>query len=130
MASLAKHILVVDDCQSLRAAIEFGLAKAGFRVTTAADATEAMELVANHRFDLIISDYMMPGLTGTDLIKRLRSDSRYATTPMIMLTARADELNVPQISDDLVVLFRRKPCSLDAMVNTVSKCLDVADCVC
>jgi CheY-like chemotaxis protein len=129
MSAQAKHVLVVDDCPAHRAVLEFGLAKAGFRATSAADASEALKLVATCRFDLVISDYMMPGLTGTDLIKQLRSHPNYTATPIILLTAKAAELNTPRISDDLLVLVKRKPCVIDEVVDTVSKCVEIADSV-
>jgi two-component system chemotaxis response regulator CheY len=120
------HILAVDDDVVHRKTLALILSRAGFTVATAEDAVAGLELARREQFDLVISDYHMPDYPGTDFIRLLRRDQRYAATPVILLTARADELNVPKLRDELAVMVMSKPCSLEQVVSTVSRCLDVA----
>jgi len=93
MSSQPAHILVLEDHPTHRKVLVFNLRSAGFRVTTAADVTKALILAYHEHFDLIIADYHLPDATGADFIKRLRDTDTYVGTPIILLTARANELN-------------------------------------
>jgi len=101
-----KTILVVDDEQAVRHMLAFMLKREGYTVIEAADANAARSMIADHRPDLILLDWMMPGITGVELTRSLRKDSFSREIPIIMLTARAEEedkirgLNVG--SDDYV----------------------------
>ena len=112
MTSEAQHILVVEDNPTTRAALEIAFTRAGFLVTTAANATEGFRLAEEKHFDVVVSDYYMPDHTGADLVRSLRETDRYAGTPAILLTARAHELNVEYLSSSLSVVVVSKPCSL------------------
>ena len=81
------HLLVVDDDQRLRALLQRYLSTNGFRVSAAANAAEARALMKSITFDLLIVDVMMPGETGLDLTKSVRTHSQ---VPILMLTARGD----------------------------------------
>lgn len=81
------HILVVDDDVRLRQLLHDYLTRAGFWVTTAADAAAAREMLARLRFDLAILDVMMPGEDGLSLGRSVRENSEL---PMLFLTARGD----------------------------------------
>jgi two-component system phosphate regulon response regulator OmpR len=89
-----RHLLVVDDDDRIRNLLKEYLARAGFRVTAAADAAAARRVLALLDFDLMILDVMMPGEDGLSLTRWLRGESgAKAQTPILMLTARglADE---------------------------------------
>jgi two-component system phosphate regulon response regulator OmpR len=81
------HLLVVDDDERLRALLQRYLSSNGFRVSAAADASEARTLMKSIAFDLLVLDVMMPGETGLDLTKSVRSHSQM---PILMLTARGE----------------------------------------
>ena len=81
------HILVVDDDRRLRDLLQKFLTESGFRVTTAADATEARDRLAGIRFDLLVLDVMMPGESGLSLTAGLRAESN---VPILLLTAMAE----------------------------------------
>jgi two-component system phosphate regulon response regulator OmpR len=81
------HLLVVDDDERLRALLQRYLAGNGYRVSAAADAAEARQLLANMEFDLMVLDVMMPGESGLDFARDLRQTS---SLPILMLTARGD----------------------------------------
>jgi two-component system phosphate regulon response regulator OmpR len=83
----APHILVVDDDQGIRDALARYLQKNGFRVTTAVDAASARASMRGLEFDVVILDITMPGESGLDLARDLKSIS---TIPICMLTARAE----------------------------------------
>ena len=82
-----QHLLVIDDDERLRALLQRYLSTGGFRVTAAANAEEARALMKSIAFDLLILDVMMPGETGIDLTKSVRTNSQ---VPILMLTARGE----------------------------------------
>jgi signal transduction histidine kinase/response regulator RpfG family c-di-GMP phosphodiesterase len=89
--SATAQILVVDDNPDLRSYVSHVLQHRGYHVRTAANGETALELVETHTPDLILTDLMMPGLSGLDVIQRLRNDERFHSTPIILLTAKVDD---------------------------------------
>ena len=83
-----RHLLVVDDDDRIRALLKEYLARAGFRVTGAADAGAARRLLAQLDFDLLVLDVMMPGEDGFSLARWVREGGPSRMTPVLMLTAR------------------------------------------
>ena len=75
LADDAPHLLVVDDDRRIRDLLSRFLHGEGYRVTTADTAAEARAKLDGLRFDLLVLDVMMPGETGFDLVKSIRSDS-------------------------------------------------------
>src|ERR1700687_3841057 len=90
MSELEPHLLVVDDDSRLRDWRRRYLSENGFRVTVAADATEARANLASFAFDLIVLDVMMPGESGLDLTGALRAGSLGPHLPVLLLTAMAE----------------------------------------
>lgn len=88
---MAANILVVEDEPSIRELIAFNLSRAGHLVLPAADAEAAARSIEEALPDLVLLDWMLPGKSGLELAKRLRSDARTRDIPIIMLTARGDE---------------------------------------
>jgi phosphate regulon transcriptional regulator PhoB len=84
-------ILVVDDEKDLVDLVRFNLEKAGFDVIAAADGRSGLEVAFRHKPDLVILDWMMPGMDGLEVCRQLRADARTARIPVIMLTAKAEE---------------------------------------
>jgi two-component system phosphate regulon response regulator OmpR len=89
MSDPEPHLLVVDDDARLRELLRRYLAENGFRVTVAADVIEARANLASLTFDLIVLDVMMPGESGLDLARALRSGQR-PHVPILLLTAMAE----------------------------------------
>ena len=83
-------ILLVDDEDSVQKLLTFPLEREGFRVVHARDGEEALATFAREDVDLVVLDLMLPKLDGLEVCKRIRADS---TVPIIMLTARDDELD-------------------------------------
>lgn len=86
-----KQILVVEDEASIREMLRFALERAEFRVMLAANAQEARLKIAEAQPDLILLDWMMPGLSGVEFAKELKSGATSKDIPIIMVTARAEE---------------------------------------
>ena len=83
-------ILLVDDEDAVQKLLAYPLERDGFRVVQARDGEEALERFAQERVDLVVLDLMLPKLDGLEVCKRLRAAS---SVPIIMLTARDDELD-------------------------------------
>ena len=87
---MPEKILVVDDEISLQETVAYNLKKQGYDVQTTGDGTEALDLAREIKPDLIILDVMLPGLDGFEICRILRKEM---TTPVLMLTARDDEID-------------------------------------
>jgi DNA-binding response OmpR family regulator len=88
-AAPARSVLVVEDEQQMRAMLEDNLEFDGYRVTAVGSGEEAMAAIERHGYSLVLLDVMLPGMSGLDVCRRLRS--RGTRVPVIMLTARAQE---------------------------------------
>ena len=88
---MSKRILVVEDEPAIREMVAFALRRAEYEPVQAADATEAHAAIADSVPDLILLDWMLPGVSGLDVARRLRRDSLTRDIPIIMLTARGEE---------------------------------------
>lgn len=86
-------ILVVDDEQDVTELLEFNLRAAGYEVVSAEDGPTALKKARENQPDLIILDVMLPEMEGTDVCKELRRDPSTARIPIIMLTAKAGEID-------------------------------------
>src|SRR4051812_26296481 len=84
-----KRILVVDDEKDLVDLITYNLGRNGYDHLAAYNGTDAIELAQREQPDLIILDLMLPGVDGTEVARQLKSDSRTAGIPIIMLTAKS-----------------------------------------
>lgn len=91
-----KTILIVDDEPAIRDMIRLALDVAGFQCLEAANAQEAHACIVDHRPDLVLLDWMMPGTTGIELVRRLKRDILTEHLPVILLTAKAEEGNKVQ----------------------------------
>lgn len=81
-------VMVIDDSQTIRRTAETLLVKEGYTVVTAADGFEALAKIADHQPDLIFIDIMMPRLDGYQACALIKSNAKYSTTPVIMLSSK------------------------------------------
>jgi two-component system phosphate regulon response regulator PhoB len=88
---MTNRILVVDDEPDITALVAYHLAKAGYRVSTASNGTEAIRAAADQRPDVIVLDLMLPGLSGLDVLQALRKQPETREVGVILLTARREE---------------------------------------
>ena len=91
MTFTMSHILIVDDDDKIRELLKEFLTENNFLISTAADATEALEKLNSISFDLIIIDIMMPGMNGYELTKKIREST---LVPLIHLTAMGETENI------------------------------------
>ena len=88
---MAATILVVEDEPAIQELISYNLELAGHCPVRAHNAEQALEMVRSALPDLVVLDWMLPGMSGIEFARRLRADKRTQGVPLIMLTARADE---------------------------------------
>ena len=88
---MIKDILVVEDEAPIREMVSFTVGQAGFQVRVAADAPAAHTQIAEQIPDLILLDWMLPGISGMELARRLKKDGLTRRVPIIILTARGEE---------------------------------------
>jgi two-component system alkaline phosphatase synthesis response regulator PhoP len=88
---MKEKILVVDDEKDILELIDFNLSKNGYRVRTVTSGEEALDLIKENDYDLIILDLMLPGVDGFDICKIIKADKHKSSIPIVMVTAKADE---------------------------------------
>src|SRR5579864_1386454 len=91
--AVGRKILVVDDESVLVDTIAYNLEQAGYEVMTAADGASALEVARRERPDLVILDIMLPEMDGLEVCRLLRRENSTATTPIMMLTAKGEEID-------------------------------------
>jgi DNA-binding response OmpR family regulator len=89
----ARTILVVEDDSALSDTISYNLRNEGYQVLTAADGITALEVARSHTVSLVLLDLMLPRLDGLEVCRRLRAAPESAQTPILMLTARGEEMD-------------------------------------
>lgn len=88
---MSATILVVEDEPGIQEVLNFNLTQHGHAVLQAEDGETALAMLRNALPDLVLLDWMLPGLSGMDVARRIRTDPRLKDIPIIMLTARAEE---------------------------------------
>ena len=87
------RILVVDDEPDIVELVTYNLRKEGFDVSSALDGDEALAKIRKERFDFLILDLMLPGIPGLEICRIMRNDPRTKNIPIIMLTAKGEEVD-------------------------------------
>ncbi len=142
---MAATILLVEDEPGIQELLKLNLGQAGHQVMATSDAEGALHYLKTALPDVILLDWMLPGMSGVDLCKRLRADKRYQHVPIIMLTARGEEQDrvagLDTGADDYItkpfsprellsriraVLRRRAPQMTDELVEVAGLKLDPA----
>lgn len=88
-----KTVLIVDDEIHIQELIKFNLTKNGFDVITCGDGIEALKIVENEKPDIILLDLMLPGMDGLEVCKKIRRTPGIEDIPIIMITAKGEELD-------------------------------------
>jgi two-component system, OmpR family, phosphate regulon response regulator PhoB len=112
-------VLIAEDEDSIRTLLQYNLLQEGFEVAVTGDGEETMILIAERQPDLLICDWMMPRLSGIEIVRRLRSRVETRNLPIIMLTARGEETDrirgLETGADDYVT----KPFSVEELIARV-----------
>ncbi len=88
-----KTILAVDDEEHILELLAYNLERDGYRVLKAESGELALELLAAEKVDIVLLDWMLPGIDGIEVLRRIRSDKNYRSIPVIFLTAKGDEIS-------------------------------------
>ena len=90
---IVARILVVDDEPDILELTRYNLSREGFQVTTAATGNEALAQITRDKPDLVVLDLMLPDQSGIDICKKIRATPAFQQLPIIMLTARSEEVD-------------------------------------
>jgi two-component system response regulator AtoC len=118
---MCKHILILDDEPGFQKLLSEILTQAGYHVKCAGSAAEALKLTAAQKMDLLFIDNRMPGMSGLEFLRLLRSTNDW--TPAIIMTAYAD---MPVVVDSIrlgACDFLIKPFQIDTVIPAVEQCL-------
>ncbi|MCF8067802.1 MAG: chemotaxis response regulator CheY [Desulfobacterales bacterium] len=119
---MSMKILIVDDFATMRRIMKNILKQIGFsNITEADDGTTAYEELKKGQFDMIISDWNMPKMTGLDLLKKVRSDEDLKGLPFLMVTAEAQKQNVIEAVQAGVSNYVVKPFTAEAITEKLEK---------
>jgi len=116
-----KSILVIDDEPSIGRVVQFKLQQEGFKVRVATDGLEGLVYIKEEKPDLILLDLMMPGMDGFEVCRRLRASPETVTTPVIILTARGQEMDRIRGVELGVLDFFTKPFSPQKLLERVKE---------
>jgi DNA-binding response OmpR family regulator len=103
------RILVAEDDPALRRLIDMLLTNQGHQVLTVCDGVDALESVGGWDPDALIIDVMMPRLSGLSVCRELRAQARYATVPIVLLTARVFDEDIQEVMELGGIDFMNKP---------------------
>lgn len=120
---MAKQVLLVEDEQPIREMLCYALEREEYQVEEAENASQARELLARKRPDLLIVDWMMPGENGVEFIRRLRKDEILADLPVIMLTARVEEMDKVKGLDSGADDYLTKPVAIKELIARIKALL-------
>lgn len=118
------NVLVVDDFETMRRIVKSSLKKLGFpNVIEAEDGKIALRKLEKEKIGLIISDWIMPNMTGIEFLKAVRSDDRFKDIPFIMLTTEGKKQDVVEAIQAGVSNYIVKPFNPDTLNEKIKKVL-------
>ena len=115
------RVLLAEDDRALRRFLEVVLERAGYKVIPAADGLEAMKLALSTQIDIVVTDAMMPNLSGHEFCRFLRNSQTLSHLPVILLSAL--ERKEPNQNVEQVDAFLSKPVSAETLVECIEKLL-------
>jgi CheY-like chemotaxis protein len=116
-----KTIVIIDDEFGLADVLDATLSDAGYRVYAAPNGQRGLEVMAEHPPDLLVLDYMMPLLDGPGVLRVMRADPRFASVPVVMISAMPEA--VVGLRCTGYVAFLRKPFAFEALLSAVALAL-------
>lgn len=120
-----KKILIIEDTDSLRTSIAEVLQLEGFEVIQTADGFEGVNLAIEHLPDLILCDILMPGISGYDVLERIKQHPPLATVPLVFITALSDRTNVRKGMDMGADDYLVKPFTIEELLSAVNSRIKV-----
>lgn len=119
-----EHILVVDDDQNIQVLVKTILSQKDYRVTTASNGEEALEILKRERFQAIIVDAMMPVMDGNTLARKVKENPSTKNVPIIMITASKEVDMVKKSFSAGCVLFLPKPFTASSLLSLIQLILN------
>ncbi len=116
-----KHVLLAEDDRALRRFLEVVLDRAGYRVISAADGLEAMKLVMTMKVDLVVTDALMPNISGHEFCRFLRNSPTLTHLPVILLSAL--ERTETSLDAEQADAFLSKPVSGERLIECIEELL-------
>jgi two-component system chemotaxis response regulator CheY len=115
-------ILVVDDMVTMRRIVKNILKQLGFaNVDEAENGQEALQKLRGDAFGFVVSDWNMPVMTGIDMLRAIRSDEKLKTTPVLMVTAEAQQSNLVEAVQAGVSNYIVKPFTAETLQEKIAK---------
>ena len=114
------RILAIEDEEDLLELLQYNIEAAGFEFTGASTGEQGLELLRSDPPDLLVLDWMLPGISGIDLLKRLRSHPKTKDTPVLMLTAKAEEADIVKGLDQGADDYLAKPFSVKVLIARIN----------
>ncbi len=116
-------ILLAEDEDVLRMLVVDSLEDEGHDIDEASDGMEALDYVKRYEYDLVLMDYMMPGMTGWEVIKEIRQMPEKRKVKILMLSAKSQKSDQEQVLQEGADYFMAKPFSPLALVNRIEEIL-------
>ncbi len=116
-----KYILIVDDFEANTFAVGFALERAGYAVKRAHSGAEALEIYRNNHFDMLVTDYRMPEMTGIDLIHAIKKEAKYKNIPILMLTTEKGEKEKQLAKEAGITGWVQKPFDLNRFLAIINR---------
>jgi CheY-like chemotaxis protein len=121
---MAKRILVVDDDENVLSLERTILEQRGFTVTTAGGGAEALEILAERDFDLVLLDVMMPEVDGFTVCRRIKEEPRTREIPVIFLTAKGGGEALAEGFESGAIMYINKPFTANKLLTIVNTMLE------
>jgi DNA-binding response OmpR family regulator len=121
---MAKRILAVDDDENILNLERTILEQKGFLVTGARGGAEALRLLAEETFDLVLLDVMMPEVDGFTVCRKIKEDARLKDTPVIFLTAKGGGEALAEGFESGAIMYINKPFTANKLLTIVNTMLD------
>jgi putative two-component system response regulator len=121
---VAKRILVVDDDENILSLERTILEQKGFDVTSAGGGVEALKLLAEKTFDLVLLDVMMPEVDGFTVCRKIKDDPRLKDVPVIFLTAKGGGEALAEGFESGAIMYINKPFTANKLLTIVNTMLE------
>jgi CheY-like chemotaxis protein len=123
MPGASRTVVYVEDEPAVQRLVQFWLLDAGYSVHLAADGAEGLELIRSLKPDLVVTDALMPRMSGDELVEALRSDPELRSTPIVMATAAASPLRIERMLARGCTAVLAKPLEEAAFLSAVRRAI-------
>ncbi|MBI3392143.1 MAG: response regulator [Nitrospirae bacterium] len=120
---MGKQILIVDDCSTTRKLLSIILKGRGYATIAAENGIDALEKLAQHAVDLVVTDLNMPQMDGLELIRTIRGNADMKNLPVVMVTTESDEMDKKRGIEMGASAYLTKPVTKDRLAYEVAKLL-------